>query len=42
VTAQESEHLCFETTTASIGIRSDAISQTRWEANRSGDGGFLS
>jgi len=42
VTAQESEHLSLETTTAAIGIRSDTISQTRWEANRSGDGGFLS
>jgi len=42
MTAQESEHLSFETATASIGVRSDAVSQTRWEANRSGDGGFVS
>jgi len=42
VTAQEGEHLSFETTTASIGVRSNTISQTRREANRSGDGGFMS
>jgi len=28
MTAQESEHLSFETATASIGVRSDAVSQT--------------
>jgi hypothetical protein len=42
MTAQESENLSFETTTAPIGVRSDAIAQTRWEANRSGDGSFMS
>jgi len=42
MTAEESQDLPFETTTTPIGVRSDAISQTCWEANRSGDGSFVS